>query len=110
MPTYKYRREDGSTFTVRQKITEDALEECPDTGQPVERVITGGMGFQLKGGGWYEDGYTRPEAAEESNGASGEEASGENASGEGASGREAQSESAGAAASGKQDESKQDES
>lgn len=57
MPTYKYRREDGTTFTIRQKITEDALEKCPETGQPVERVVTGGMGFHLKGGGWYDDGY-----------------------------------------------------
>ncbi|PSQ68956.1 MAG: FmdB family transcriptional regulator [Bacteroidetes bacterium QH_2_67_10] len=73
MPTYKYRREDGTTFTIRQKITDDALDECPDTGQPVERVITGGMGFHLKGGGWYEDGYASPGASEESNGASEEE-------------------------------------
>lgn len=64
MPTYKYRREDGTTFTIRQKITADALEECPETGQKVERVITGGMGFQLKGGGWYEGGYASTDASE----------------------------------------------
>ena len=63
MPTYKYRREDGTTFTIRQKITEDPLAACPETGQAVERVITGGMGFQLKGGGWYKDGYASSDAA-----------------------------------------------
>lgn len=41
MPTYVYRREDGTTFKQHQSITDDALEECPETGQPVERIITG---------------------------------------------------------------------
>ena len=68
MPTYKYRREDGTTFTIRQKITADALQTCPDTGQPVERVITGGTGFHLKGGGWYADGYASADASDESEG------------------------------------------
>lgn len=40
MPTYTYRREDGTTFETQQRITEDPLEECPDTGQPVERILT----------------------------------------------------------------------
>jgi putative FmdB family regulatory protein len=44
MPTYVYRREDGSTFEVNQKITEDPLDECPETGQPVERILTGSPG------------------------------------------------------------------
>jgi putative FmdB family regulatory protein len=40
MPTYTYRRDDGTTFDVQQKITDDPLRECPETGQPVERIIT----------------------------------------------------------------------
>lgn len=56
MPTYVYQREDGSQFEISQKITEDALEVCPDTGQKVKRLISGGN-FILKGGGWYKDGY-----------------------------------------------------
>lgn len=44
MPTYTYRREDGTTFETRQNITEDPLTECPDTGQSVERIITGSPG------------------------------------------------------------------
>ena len=40
MPTYTYRRDDGSTFEARQRITADPLEECPETGQPVERIFT----------------------------------------------------------------------
>jgi len=38
MPTYKYKREDDTTFEIVQKISEDALETCPDTGQKVKRV------------------------------------------------------------------------
>jgi putative FmdB family regulatory protein len=44
MPTYTYRREDGTTFETQQRITEDALDECPETGQSVERIITGSPG------------------------------------------------------------------
>lgn len=49
MPTYEYRREDGTTFKTKQRITEDSLEECPDTGQAVERIITGQPGVILDG-------------------------------------------------------------
>ena len=45
MPTYVYRRDDGTTFETQQKITEDPLEQCPDTGQPVERIIGGSPGI-----------------------------------------------------------------
>ena len=40
MPTYTYRREDGTTFEAHQKISEDPLRECPETGQSVERIFT----------------------------------------------------------------------
>lgn len=57
MPTYRYRREDGSTFTVRQSITDDPLEECPETGQPVERLIDGGASIQFRGDGFHQTDY-----------------------------------------------------
>ena len=50
MPTYAYRREDGTTFKTQQRITEDPLEECPETGQPVERIITGSPGIITESG------------------------------------------------------------
>lgn len=72
MPTYVYRREDGSTFETWQKITDDPLETCPETGQEVERLISGGS-FHLKGSGFYETDYARSNnngssASETSNG------------------------------------------
>ena len=39
MPVYVYRRQDGSTFELEQRITVDALVSCPTTGQRVERVM-----------------------------------------------------------------------
>jgi len=57
MPTYTYRREDGSTFEVQQRITEDPLDECPETGQDVERIITGNTGIIFKGEGFHVNDY-----------------------------------------------------
>ena len=59
MPTYIYRREDGTTFEIDQRITEDALTTCPTTEQPVTRVITGGTGLIFKGSGFYLTDYAR---------------------------------------------------
>lgn len=63
MPTYTYRREDGSTFEVEQRITEDPLETCPTTGQPVKRIITSGAGLVFKGSGFYLTDYSRGSGA-----------------------------------------------
>jgi len=57
MPTYEYRREDGTTFEIQQRITDDPLETCPDTGQKVERIISGGSGLIFKGDGFYVNDY-----------------------------------------------------
>lgn len=52
MPTYTYRREDGTTFDIRQKFLDDPLETCPSTGQAVVRVIQP-AGIIFKGSGFY---------------------------------------------------------
>ena len=59
MPTYVYRRKDGTTFEIQQRITEDSLETCPTTGQAVKRIITGGTGLIFKGSGFYLTDYVR---------------------------------------------------
>lgn len=59
MPTYSYRRPDGSVFDVFQRITDDALTEDPETGLPVVRVISGGAGLQFKGTGFYGTDYVK---------------------------------------------------
>ncbi|HKK24581.1 MAG TPA: zinc ribbon domain-containing protein [Gracilimonas sp.] len=57
MPTYEYKREDGTTFEIMQKMSEPALTTCPTTGQKVRRVISGGGGVVYKGDGWYVTDY-----------------------------------------------------
>lgn len=52
MPEYTYRREDGSTFSVRQKFSDDPLTVDPESGQPVKRVIQN-TGVIFKGSGFY---------------------------------------------------------
>lgn len=52
MPTYTYRREDGTTFEIRQKFLDDPLEVDPETGQKVTRVIHS-AGVIFKGSGYY---------------------------------------------------------
>ena len=52
MPTYLYRRRDGSTFELEQRITMDPLHSCPTTGQNVERVMQP-FTARYKGPGFY---------------------------------------------------------
>ena len=60
MPTYPYTcKECQHEFDAFQKITEDALKECPQCGRAaLERGIGGGMtSFQFKGNGFYSTDY-----------------------------------------------------
>jgi len=57
MPTYLYRRDDGSTFEIEQRITDPRLTVCPTTGKPVTRLISGGAGLVFKGSGFYATDY-----------------------------------------------------
>lgn len=74
MPTYVYRRADGSTFEVLQRISDDPLTADPETGEPVERVISGGAGLQFKGSGFYLTDYVRKSEAPKKEGGKQEEA------------------------------------
>ena len=52
MPTYEYEcAACGKRFERRQAITEEPLSRCPGCGGEVRRLISGGAGFILKGGG-----------------------------------------------------------
>lgn len=52
MPVYTYRREDGTTFDIRQRFGDSPLQACPNTGQLVQRVIQP-AGIIFKGSGFY---------------------------------------------------------
>jgi putative FmdB family regulatory protein len=70
MPIYEYRRPDGSTFEVMQKMSDPALTHDPETGEPVERVFTP-VAIHFKGKGFHNTDYgtrkrNREKAAEKS--------------------------------------------
>lgn len=52
MPIYTYRREDGTSFELRQKFLDEPLQVDPETGQKVQRVIQS-AGVIFKGSGFY---------------------------------------------------------
>ena len=53
MPVYVYKNLiTGETFELQQRITESALTEHPETGEPVKRLIQP-VGIAFKGSGFY---------------------------------------------------------
>lgn len=57
MPTYEYECQKCGVFEVVQKISEDALKECPTCQQKVVRLLSAAP-FHLKGAGWYKTDYS----------------------------------------------------
>ncbi|WP_243372425.1 zinc ribbon domain-containing protein [Geotalea sp. SG265] len=58
MPLYEYACTScGNKFELRQKFSDEPASECPSCGGPVQKLISQ-SGFSLKGGGWYNDGYS----------------------------------------------------
>ncbi len=53
MPMYDYKCEKCGPFEKRQKITEPALEQCPNCGGSVFRLISKNVGIVFKGSGFY---------------------------------------------------------
>ncbi len=57
MPVYEYEcKKCDKVFEVQQKMSEAPLTECPECQAPVKKLMSVNS-FQLKGGGWYADGY-----------------------------------------------------
>jgi predicted nucleic acid-binding Zn ribbon protein len=57
MATYTYETipvapdESVRTFEIRQSMKDSALTHHPETGEPIRRVITGGLGIMSSGKG-----------------------------------------------------------
>src|SRR5688572_9407235 len=65
-------------WEAEQSISAKPLTECPQCHQSTaKRMVSGGAGFILKGGGWYADGYGSKGAAgkSESSGSSSKDSS-----------------------------------
>lgn len=67
MPLYEYECiPHRHRFEVMQKLSEEPLSACKECGGEVRKLISA-VGFQLKGGGWYKDGYSSPNKSNSSN-------------------------------------------
>ena len=59
MPLYEYQCEDcGLNFEVRQKFSDEPINTCRQCGGNAKKQISQ-TAFALKGGGWYEQGYSQ---------------------------------------------------
>ncbi|MDP3478970.1 MAG: zinc ribbon domain-containing protein [Desulfoprunum sp.] len=57
MPVYEYECVDcGKSFEIQQKMADAPLTVCPECDGTVKKLMSMSS-FQLKGGGWYADGY-----------------------------------------------------
>ncbi len=58
MPIYEYECQQCENITeARQNLSEEPLTTCPDCQGELRKLISSSS-FQLKGGGWYADGYS----------------------------------------------------
>jgi putative FmdB family regulatory protein len=60
MPTYNYLcTECEHELEIFQSIKDKPIKICPECEkETLKRLISGGSGFLLKGGGWYSDLYS----------------------------------------------------
>ena len=57
MPIYEYRcTKCGHTLEAIQKIDDRPLSKCPECSGKLEKLVSRAA-FQLKGGGWFSEGY-----------------------------------------------------
>ena len=64
MPIYEYRCEDGHTFEVMQRMTDDPVATCEVCGDPVQRVLHP-VAVHFKGKGFYNTDYGTKRRARE---------------------------------------------
>jgi putative FmdB family regulatory protein len=64
MPIYEYRCENGHTFEVMQRMTDDPVDKCEVCGAPVQRVFHP-VAVHFKGSGFYNTDYGTKKRARE---------------------------------------------
>jgi putative FmdB family regulatory protein len=72
MPLYEYRCKGcGHTFEVMQKFSDRTLRTCKLCRGRLEKLVSR-TSFQLKGGGWYDQGYGSSKSGGKSTGSGGQ--------------------------------------
>jgi len=70
MPIYEYRcKACGHTLEAIQKLADKPLTKCPECSGKLEKLVSRAA-FQLKGGGWYSEGYGKSGSSSSSSDAS----------------------------------------
>lgn len=60
MPIYEYRcRSCGHELEKLQRMSDEALKDCPDCGEDQLQRLVSAAGFRLKGSGWYETDFKK---------------------------------------------------
>mgnify|MGYP000055977122 CR=1 FL=1 len=68
MPLYEYNCQAcGHEFEELQKFSDKPIRKCPQCGKLKAEKKVSLSGFQLKGGGWYKDGYSNPSEGKKKN-------------------------------------------
>lgn len=62
MPIYEYRCDEGHTFEVMQRMTDDPVAKCEECGAPVQRVFHP-VAVHFKGSGFYNTDYGKKNGA-----------------------------------------------
>lgn len=75
MPIYEYQCAKCGEFEHRQSISDPVLKRCPQCKGKVTKLISSSA-FQLKGGGWYSDAYSKKSGSGSSGGSDGGGSSG----------------------------------
>ncbi len=58
MPTYQYRcLKCKNEFEIKQKMTEEPLQKCPECRGKIKRLVSAGAGIIFKGSGFYSTDY-----------------------------------------------------
>ena len=74
MPLYEYRCENGHTFEVMQRMSDDPVSACQECGAPVQRVFHP-VAVHFKGSGFYTTDYGRKKAGSGSSSGSSDDSS-----------------------------------
>jgi len=95
MPIYEYRCENGHTFEVRQRMTDDPVASCQTCDAPVRRVFHP-VAVHFKGSGFYNTDYgkaKRGAASSESSSSDGKSPDGKSSDSKSSDGKSSSSES-----------------
>jgi len=66
MPIYEYQcAACEHEFDALQKMSDDALTDCPECNKPELKKLISAAGFRLKGSGWYETDFKKGSTSKE---------------------------------------------